>query len=198
MSNEKANEFYKDLKKLAQGGESLLNEFIQKWLNQEELTRLVGNNSNMTGEIIKRLQKYQDLVTTALKIPTKDDVANVAKLVLQSEDKLELIEEQFKKLQNSLGNNCAEKAQVLADTLDKLNEKVECLSHRLREIEPEKESHTKQSPRSSSSSSKEEKLAFLKEQLQIKLNESTSKMVENVLNQEAPITALKRRLQNRG
>ena len=193
MSNEKANEFYKDLKKLAQGGESLLNEFIQKWLNQEELTRLVGNNSNMTGEIIKRLQKYQDLVTTALKIPTKDDIANVAKLVLQSEDKLELIEEQFKKLQNSLGNNCAAKAQVLADTLDKLNEKVECLSHRLREIEPEKERHTKKS-----SSSKEEKLAFLKEQLQIKLNESTSKMVENVLNQESPLTALKRRLKNRG
>ncbi|OAS88160.1 MULTISPECIES: hypothetical protein [Metabacillus] len=193
MSNDKANEFYKDLKKLAQGGESLLNEFIQKWLNQEELTRLVGNNSNMTGEIIKRLQKYQDLVTTALKIPTKDDIANVAKLVLQSEDKLELIEEQFQKLQNSLGNNCAEKAQVLADTLDKLNEKVECLSHRLREIEPEKERHTKKS-----SSSKEEKLAFLKEQLQIKLNESTSKMVENVLNQESPLTALKRRLKKRG
>ncbi|WP_338788108.1 hypothetical protein [Metabacillus sp. FJAT-53654] len=193
MSNDKANEFYKDLKKLAQGGESLLNEFIQKWLNQEELTRLVGNNSNMTGEIIKRLQKYQDLVTTALKIPTKDDIANVAKLVLQSEDKLELIEEQFQKLQNSLGNNCAEKAQVLADTLDKLNEKVECLSHRLREIEPEKERHTKKS-----SSSKEEKLAFLKEQLHIKLNESTSKMVENVLNQESPLTALKRRLKNRG
>jgi molybdopterin-guanine dinucleotide biosynthesis protein len=194
MSNDKANEFYKDLKKLAQGGESLLNEFIQKWLNQEELTRLVGNNSNLTGEIIKRLQKYQDFVTTALKIPTKDDLANVAKLVIQSEDKLELIEEQFQKLQNSLGNNCAEKAQVLADTLDKLNEKkVECLSHRLREIEPEKEIHTKKS-----SSSKEAKLAFLKDQLQIKLNESTSKMIENVLNQEAPLTALKRRLKNRG
>jgi hypothetical protein len=193
MSNEKANEFYKDLKKLAQGGESLLNEFIQKWLNQEELTRLVGKNSKLTGEIVKRLQNYQDLVTTALKIPTKDDIANVAKLVLQSEDKLELIEEQFQKLQNSLGNNCAEKAQVLADTLDKLNEKVECLSHRLREIEPEKERYIKKP-----SSSKEEKLAFLKEQLQIKLNEGTSKVVENVLNQEAPITALKRRLKNRG
>ncbi|MBO1511916.1 hypothetical protein [Metabacillus bambusae] len=193
MSNEKANEFYKDLKKLAQGGESLLNEFIQKWLNQEELTRLVGKNSNMTGEIVKRLHKYQDLVTTALKIPTKDDIANIAKLVLQSEDKLDLIEEKFQKLQNSLGNNCAEKAQVLADTLDKLNEKVECLSHRLREIEPEKERQTKKLK-----SSKEEKLAFLKEQLQIKLNESTTKMVGNVLNQEAPITALKRRLKNRG
>jgi hypothetical protein len=166
MSNEKANEFYKDLKKLAQGGESLLNEFIQKWLNQEELTRLVGKNSKLTGEILKRLQQYQDLVTTSLKIPTKDDIANVAKLVLQSEDKLELIEEHFQKLQNSLGNNC--------------------------ELKLGKESHIKKS-----SSLKEEKLAFLKEQLQIKLNENTSKMVGNVFNQEAPITALKQRLKSR-
>lgn len=195
MLNDKANEFYRDLKLLAQGGETLLNAFIQKWLNQEELTHFVGRNSKVAFELVNKLQKYQELITSVLKIPTKDDVANVAKLVLNSDDKLDLIEEQFHKLKNNLGHNYMEKAKVLVDTLDKINEKLESNVYLLSLLEIEKEQE-KLSP-------KEELINFLKEQTKIKLQQSMeeieeekTKIKENFLNQDilnAFIKGLKKR-----
>ncbi len=88
MSSKLTDQLYKELKKLAQGGEARINEFIQNQLNNENVVKLAADQSAVTGEVLRQLQRYQEIVTTALRIPTKDDVANVAKLVLQLEEKL--------------------------------------------------------------------------------------------------------------
>ena len=190
MTNNKANEFYKDLKKIAQGGEALLNEFIHKWINQEELTLLIGKNASIIRKILERLHKYQDLAITTLKVPTKDDITNIAKLVLQLEEKLDIIEEHFQKRFKEIPSNIPKMDHVLVDR-DNLFKKTETSPDQL--TKKYLENNVK-----NSSNFKEINRAFIKELSKIQLNKSITGMEKNVLNRKnAIIEALKQRLNSR-
>jgi hypothetical protein len=190
MTNNKANEFYKDLKKLAQGGEALLNEFIHKQINQEELTLLIGKNASIIRKILERLHKYQDLALTTLKVPTKDDITNIAKLVLQLEEKLDIIEEHFQKQFKEIPSNIPKMDHVLVDR-DNLFKKTETSPDQL--TKKYLENNVK-----NSSNFKEINRAFIKELSKIQLNKSITGMEKNVLNRKnAIIEALKQRLNSR-
>ncbi|MDQ0226786.1 hypothetical protein [Metabacillus niabensis] len=196
MSSKLTDQLYKELKKLAQGGEARINEFIQNQLNNESLVKLAADQSAVTGEVLRQLQRYQEIITTALRIPTKDDVANVAKLVLQLEEKMDLLEDYLRQLQN---------APVATQAVS--NREQSSVSQRLNKSKASVASLSqKQSEKSSSSpdtttNPRENILAFLREQVDVGVNRqplNDQQEAENNQTQEAPIEVLKRRLKNIG
>lgn len=196
MSSKLTDQLYKELKKLAQGGEARINEFIQNQLNNENLVKLAADQSAVTGEVLTQLQRYQEIVTTALRIPTKDDVANVAKLVLQLEEKMDLLEDYLRQLQNAPAATQAvsnrEQASV-SQRLNKSKDSVASLS--------QKQSEKSSSSPSTTTNRRENILAFLREQVDVGVNRqplNAQQEVENNQTQEAPIEVLKRRLKNIG
>ncbi len=198
MSSKLTDQLYKELKKLAQGGEARINEFIQNQLNNENLVKLAADQSAVTGEVLRQLQRYQEIVTTALRIPTKDDVANVAKLVLQLEEKIDLLEDYLRQLQNAPAatQTVSNREQSsVSQRLNKSKDSVASLSQ---------EQHEKSSSPSSPSTTINPRgniLAFLREQVDVGVNRqplNDQEEAENNQTQEAPIEVLKRRLRNIG
>lgn len=198
MSSKLTDQLYKELKKLAQGGEARINEFIQNQLNNENLVKLAADQSAVTGEVLRQLQRYQEIVTTALRIPTKDDVANVAKLVLQLEEKIDLLEDYLRQLQNAPAatQTVSNREQSsVSQRLNKSKDSVASLSQ---------EQHEKSSSPSSPSKTINPRgniLAFLREQVDVGVNRqplNDQEEAENNQTQEAPIEVLKRRLRNIG
>ncbi|PAD67831.1 hypothetical protein CHH83_16860 [Bacillus sp. 7586-K] len=196
MSSKLTDQLYKELKKLAQGGEARINEFIQNQLNNESLVKLAADQSAVTGEVLRQLQRYQEIVTTALRIPTKDDVANVAKLVLQLEEKIDLLEDYLSQLQNAPAATQAvsnREQSSVSQRLNKSKASVASLS--------QKQSEKSSSSPDTTTNPRENILAFLREQVDVGVNRqplNDQQEAENNQTQEAPIEVLKRRLKNIG
>lgn len=87
--------FYSTLKKLGFQTEMKLNEQIQGSLNKRELVKMLHANAHIIAPILNRLQELVELLSGPLNLPTKNDVANVARLTIQNEEKLDSIEEQL-------------------------------------------------------------------------------------------------------
>ncbi|MFS0881697.1 hypothetical protein [Metabacillus niabensis] len=196
MSSKLTDQLYKELKKLAQGGEARINEFIQNQLNNENVVKLAADQSAVTGEVLRQLQRYQEIVTTALRIPTKDDVANVAKLVLQLEEKIDLLEDYLSQLQNAPAATQAvsnREQSSVSQRLNKSKASVASLS--------QKQSEKSSSSPDTTTNPRENILAFLREQVDVGVNRqplNDQQEAENNQTQEAPIEVLKRRLKNIG
>lgn len=91
-------EFYVDLKKTGFTIEQQLNQRFQNLLNNEDLVKLANGHIDLLTNKFKTLQNSVEVLFTILQIPTKNDVANVAKLILQTEEKVDNLEEQILKL----------------------------------------------------------------------------------------------------
>ncbi|MTH55425.1 hypothetical protein GKZ89_18700 [Bacillus mangrovi] len=69
-----------------------MNDLIQTQLNREELL----DAANLAAPLIKRIfedgQEFSEFLSVPLNFPTKRDVANLAQLVIQLEEKLDMIE----------------------------------------------------------------------------------------------------------
>jgi hypothetical protein len=83
------------LKLLGLQTENQLNQLIQKRLSDKNLIHLANLSIQKHTEDLKSLHDYQELLALQLNIPTKDDVANVAKIAIQIEEKLDLLENQI-------------------------------------------------------------------------------------------------------
>lgn len=93
MQNKKELSEY--LKLLGIQTENHLNQLIQKRLNDKNLIHFANLSIQKHTEDLKSLRDYQELLALQLNIPTKDDVANVAKIAIQIEEKLDLLENQI-------------------------------------------------------------------------------------------------------
>lgn len=102
FGQEEFKDFYDALKKLGVLIEFKLNERIQDGLNKKEIIKFLHNHSHLVNKILKGLKELIETVSIPLNLPTKNDVANVAKLTIQNEEKLEEIEEQLKILNKYL------------------------------------------------------------------------------------------------
>lgn len=88
-------QFYTTLKKLGFQTEYKLNEQIQNNLNKKEIVQLLHKHAHIITPLVQGLRELVETLSVPLNIPTKNDVANVAKLTLQNEEKLDSIEEQL-------------------------------------------------------------------------------------------------------
>lgn len=87
--------FYSTLKKLGFQTEMKLNEQIQGSLNRREIIQLLHKYAHTLAPLLEGLREMVEILSGPLNIPTKNDVANVAKLSIQNEEKLDSIEEQL-------------------------------------------------------------------------------------------------------
>ncbi|MDZ5472095.1 hypothetical protein SM124_10080 [Bacillus sp. 31A1R] len=111
------DEFYKLLKMLGAKAEYQINEWIKECLNKEEIIQLFSNQSSHYSKAIKNIQEKVETLSIPFNFPTKGDVASLAKLTIQNEEKLEAIEEQINQL-----NELVRKLKKGSNITDKLDE----------------------------------------------------------------------------
>ncbi|MGG0409924.1 hypothetical protein [Peribacillus simplex] len=101
---EKSN-FYKGLKLLGTQKEQQLNSKIQSLLNNRKLIEAVSDNAQMQVPRINSLQEASERMSIIMNYPTKKDVASLAKLVIQLEEKIDGLEELVSILVENRGGN---------------------------------------------------------------------------------------------
>ncbi|MBA9027110.1 hypothetical protein [Peribacillus huizhouensis] len=88
----KRDVFY-ELKKHGTNAERKINKKIQDSLNKKEIIELASLYSNQIAPQIKRNQDNIEMLSVALNFPTKRDIANIAKMTVQLEEKLDKLDE---------------------------------------------------------------------------------------------------------
>lgn len=81
-----------------------LNELIKKQLNKEELLLTASSNSAVIASMISQCRNMAELLSIPLNFPTKNDVARVAKLAIQVEEKVDQLDEQMLTLSSTLAD----------------------------------------------------------------------------------------------
>jgi hypothetical protein len=82
--------------------ESTINKYIQDSLNKEEIA-VAGNTIGIVlAEILEAIHEYVEQLSSLLNFPTKDDVSRLGKLIVQSEDKIDVLEDKMYEVHNLL------------------------------------------------------------------------------------------------
>jgi hypothetical protein len=110
----KKRDVYDELKKHGTNAERKINKIIQDSLNKKEIIELASLYSNQIAPQIKRNQDNIEKLSIALNFPTKKDIANIAKMTVQLEEKLDKLDETLAALfqknpQNNMANNTTSK-----------------------------------------------------------------------------------------
>lgn len=93
-----ASDIYETIRNAGFALETQLNEWIQDQLNKEKLVLPAAFLSNAHGKLIQFISEFQEIISLHLNTPTKDDVANVAKLLIQTEEKIDDLNERMNDL----------------------------------------------------------------------------------------------------
>ncbi|WP_053363707.1 hypothetical protein [Bacillus sp. FJAT-27251] len=79
-----------------------INEAIQRKLDNEKMIKLAKLGLARHTDTLKALREQQKLAAHQLNIPTRDDLANMAKLGIQIEEKLDEMDEKLSVLLKQL------------------------------------------------------------------------------------------------
>ncbi|WP_045522043.1 hypothetical protein [Neobacillus niacini] len=118
MTNQKSFDPYDLFNKFSTQWEKQVNDLIMTNTNNPRFTRLLQKSTETSAIYKEMFKKSQDLLGDHLHLPTKDDVTNVAKLALQTEEKLDSLEEQIWKLQDSISSTNKEIESIVGVSSD--------------------------------------------------------------------------------
>lgn len=82
--------------------EKQINDFIYLWTNNNEFVKMSNLGTELHSRNLEAFKKNQDALAGILNLPTKSDVANIANLTIQTEEKIDALEEQVWELQHSV------------------------------------------------------------------------------------------------
>ncbi|MGD6832662.1 hypothetical protein ACQCT5_10890 [Sutcliffiella halmapala] len=82
--------------------EKQLNELIQTQLNREDIAQYGDLGSELLARRMRSVKENVELLSFQFNFPTKNDMANLARLMIQLEEKMDNIEGQLAKLSVSL------------------------------------------------------------------------------------------------
>ncbi|EKN70980.1 hypothetical protein BABA_03934 [Neobacillus bataviensis LMG 21833] len=102
MADQRTFDPYEPFKKFNDLWEKQANEMIHSWTNNREFVEFSKVSSDIQSRYLEMFKKGHELFANQLNLPTKNDVANVAKLSIQTEEKLDTLEEQIWNLQASM------------------------------------------------------------------------------------------------
>lgn len=102
MSGKKPYDPYETFHKYSQLWEKQINDFIYLWTNNKEFVNMTNLGTEMQSRYLEAFKKNQEALASVLNLPTKNDVTNVAALTIQTEEKIEALEEQIWDLQDSV------------------------------------------------------------------------------------------------
>ncbi|MGG1674335.1 polyhydroxyalkanoate biosynthesis repressor PhaR [Neobacillus sp. NRS-1170] len=120
MTNRKTIDPFNMVNKVYGQWENQMNDLIHLWTNNREFVRLSRTCTDTSSFYKDVINKGQELVGNQLNLPTKEDVANIAKLSIQTEEKLDSLEEQIWNLQDNVSSTNKEiegVAQVSSDIM---------------------------------------------------------------------------------
>ncbi|MGG1677227.1 polyhydroxyalkanoate biosynthesis repressor PhaR [Neobacillus sp. NRS-1170] len=104
MTEQRTFDPYGMLSKLSTETEKQLNGIFSLLTNNREFTRFLSSASNSSALFQEKFNKYKDSLESQLNLPTKNDLVNISKLAIQTEDKLDSLEEQILDLQESFNS----------------------------------------------------------------------------------------------
>jgi Na+/phosphate symporter len=90
--NKKKN-WYETIKKVGAKKEKDLNTSIQRLINDKKLFETSSQLLNKHGRQVKHLQNSIENLSVMLNFPTKNDVANIAKILVQLEEKIDQLDD---------------------------------------------------------------------------------------------------------
>jgi polyhydroxyalkanoic acid synthase PhaR subunit len=102
MTERKTYDPYQTFKKISDEWEKQINETIHHLTNNHEFVELMKWGTMMQQPYLKMFKKNQEYFARLYNIPTKYDVAKAAKLTVQTEEKVDLLEEQLWKLEEKI------------------------------------------------------------------------------------------------
>jgi archaellum component FlaC len=90
------------LKKKGYKIEQQLNALIQSQLNKEDIARFAGRGGDQFARNLHQVKQNVETLSLYFNFPTKNDVANLARLMIQIEEKIEKLEEQLSNVTKTL------------------------------------------------------------------------------------------------
>jgi chromosome segregation ATPase len=102
MSTKRQNDPYDSLKKYSEIWEKQINDFIFLLSNNNEFVKMSKVGADTHSRYLEAFKKNQEAVAGVLNLPTKNDLANVTSLTIQTEEKIDSLEEQIWDIQDSL------------------------------------------------------------------------------------------------
>ncbi|MFD2445469.1 hypothetical protein ACFSO7_16010 [Bacillus sp. CGMCC 1.16607] len=90
---EKNKDFYESLKVNWSVQERNINSMIQEILDNKEFIKHVSNQHKLLGNHSKKMNESIETLSMMFNFPTKRDMANIAKMQVQLEEKLDRIED---------------------------------------------------------------------------------------------------------
>jgi hypothetical protein len=97
--------------------ESTINKYIQDSLNKEEIA-VAGNTIGIVlAEILEAIHEYVEQLSSLLNFPTKNDVSSLGKLIVQLEDRIDVLEDEMYEV---LESHKAKTVQPLDDFGEKI------------------------------------------------------------------------------
>ena len=102
MSNQRTFDPYDTFKNFSIRWEQRMNDMIHLYTNNNYFIKYAKMSSDSDARYVEWLRKNQEMLANRLNLPTKNDLANVAKLSVQTEEKLDSLEEQIWNLSDSV------------------------------------------------------------------------------------------------
>jgi predicted RNase H-like nuclease (RuvC/YqgF family) len=102
MSTKRQNDPYDSFKKYSEIWEKQINDFIFLLSNNNEFVKMSKVGTDSHSRYLEAFKKNQEVIAGVFNIPTKNDLANVTSLTIQTEEKIDSLEEQIWDLQDSL------------------------------------------------------------------------------------------------
>lgn len=122
--------------------EKQTNEMIQSWTNNRETVKIASISSDIQARFLEMLQKNQQEAANLLNLPTKKDINNAAKLTIQTEEKLDTLEELIWNLQDSIEASNKENSNILKITGEMVKQMKLLKAEQKKESETVKKIHT--------------------------------------------------------
>jgi SMC interacting uncharacterized protein involved in chromosome segregation len=102
MSTKRPYNPYDSFEKYSEILEKQINDFIFILSNNNEFVKMSNAGTGTHSHYLEAFKKNQEALAGVLNIPTKNDLANVASLTIQTEEKIDSLEEQIWNLRDSL------------------------------------------------------------------------------------------------
>ena len=102
MSKDKTYDPLQGFRRISEMWERQLNGMLYMMTDNNEFVRLLKVGTDGHARYMERLRKNQELMAGVMNITTKKDIVNIAKISLQTEEKIDILEEQVWNLQDSL------------------------------------------------------------------------------------------------
>ncbi|WP_338451052.1 polyhydroxyalkanoate biosynthesis repressor PhaR [Niallia oryzisoli] len=113
MSNQRTFDPYETFKKVSIQWEQRMNDMIHLCTNNNDFIKYAKMSSDSNAGYVEWLRKSQEMLANQLNMPTKNDLANVAKLSIQTQEKLDSLEEQIWNLSDSVARTNKEMESVV-------------------------------------------------------------------------------------